>query len=72
MCTDLADPLQNKDKPFRLWDEARGVCMMFSGARDYLRAGAIWAGWRLYLTPNNDRSLAVIVKIFQSNHPEDI
>ena len=31
MCADLADPAQNKNEPFKLWDEARGVGLRYSG-----------------------------------------
>ena len=34
-CVDLADPTQNKDVPFKLWDEARGVGLMYSGGTGY-------------------------------------
>ena len=45
---------------------------MLSGFQEYLYAGNWWAGWRYFLTPTNDRSLAMEVKLLSSNHLVDV
>ena len=71
LCVDLANPLQNTDQPFRLWDEARGLGMMYSSLAVQENIGLSTARTVRYLTTTTDRYQALIVTLLSNGYLVD-